>query len=110
VNGVTAAAIGAIAGGVLVLAGRSIVDIPTALVALAAMGLIRKVLKLPEPVIVAAAAIIGFVAFPGLHGEEHDEGNTAGGKYDEQGPGYVWHCFLWLRLGGRSDHGGNDQF
>ncbi len=68
VNGVTAAAIGAITGAVLVLAGRSIVDIPTALVALAAVGLIWKVKKLPEPVIVAAAAIIGFVAFPGLHG------------------------------------------
>lgn len=77
-NGVTAAAIGAIAGGVLVLAGRSIADIPTALVALAAMGLIRKVQKLPEPVIVAAAAIIGFVDFPGLHGEEHDEGQYSG--------------------------------
>jgi chromate transporter len=68
VNGVTAAAIGAITGAVLVLAGRSIVDIPTALVALAAMLLIWKVKKLPEPVIVAAAAIIGFAAFPGLHG------------------------------------------
>ena len=68
VNGVTAAAIGAITGAVLVLAGRSIVDIPTAMVALAAVGLIWKVKKLPEPAIVAAAAIIGFVAFPGLHG------------------------------------------
>ena len=68
VNGVTAAAIGAITGAVLVLAQRSIVDIPTVLVALAAVGLIWKVKKLPEPVIVAAAALIGFVAFPGLHG------------------------------------------
>jgi chromate transporter len=67
VNGVTAAAIGAITGAVLVLAGRSIVDIPTALVALAAMGLISKVKRLPEPVIVAAAAIIGLVIFPGSH-------------------------------------------
>jgi chromate transporter len=50
----------------LVLAGRSIVDIPTALVALAAMGLVWKVKKLPEPVIVATAALIGLVAFPGL--------------------------------------------
>ena len=65
---ITIAAIGAITGAVLVLTGRSIVDIPTALVALAAMLLIWKVKKLPEPVIVAAAAIIGFAAFPGLHG------------------------------------------
>ncbi|MEP6656363.1 MAG: chromate transporter [Betaproteobacteria bacterium] len=68
VNGVTAAAIGAITGAVLVLAGRSIVDLPTVLIALAAVGLIWKVKRLPEPVIVAAAAVIGFVAFPGLHG------------------------------------------
>ena len=65
VNGVTAAAIGAITGAVLILAQRSIVDIPTALLALAAIALIWKVKKLPEPVIVAAAAIIGFVVFPG---------------------------------------------
>lgn len=68
VKGVTAAAIGAITGAVLILAWRSIIDIPTALVALVAMGLIWSVKKLPEPVIVAAAALIGFVAFPGLHG------------------------------------------
>jgi chromate transporter len=67
VNGVTAAAIGAITGAVLILAQRSIVDFPTALVALAAIVLIWKVKKLPEPIIVAAAAIIGFVAFPGGH-------------------------------------------
>jgi chromate transporter len=67
VNGVTAGAIGAITGAVWVLAERSIVDIPTASLALAAVGLIWKVKKLPEPVIVAAAAVIGFVAFPGAH-------------------------------------------
>lgn len=67
VNGVTAAAIGAITGAVLVLAQRSIVDIPTTLIGLAAIGLIWKVKKLPEPIIVVAAAIIGFLVFPGLH-------------------------------------------
>ena len=56
------------AGAVVVLALRSIVDLPTALIALAAMGLIWKVKKLPEPAIVAAAALIGIVAFPGLRG------------------------------------------
>ena len=68
VNGVTAAAIGAITGAVLMLAQRSIVDLSTALVVLAAIGLIWKVKKLPEPVIVAAAAIIGFALFPGGNG------------------------------------------
>jgi chromate transporter len=67
VNGVTAAAIGAITGAVLVLASRSIVDVPTALIALTAVGVIWKLSKVPEPVIVAVAAVIGLLAVPGLH-------------------------------------------
>ena len=64
VDGVTAAAIGAIAGAVIVLAKRSIVDVPTALLAAATLVLLWKVKKLQEPVIVAAAAVIGLVAYP----------------------------------------------
>ena len=67
VDGVTAAAIGAIAGAVIVLGQRSIVDLTTALMALVCVGLIWKVKKLPEPVLVAVAAVIGLAAFPGLH-------------------------------------------
>ncbi len=67
VDGVTAAAIGAITGAVVVLAERSIVDVITALMALVTIGLIWKVKNLPEPVLVAVAAIIGLVAFPGAH-------------------------------------------
>ena len=67
VAGVTAAAIGAITGAVIVLAQRSIVDWLTALMALVTIGLIWKVKKLPEPILVALAAIIGLIAFPGLH-------------------------------------------
>ena len=66
VAGVTAAAIGAITGAVIVLAERSIVDWLTALMALVTIGLIWKVKKLPEPALVAIAAIIGLVAFPGM--------------------------------------------
>jgi len=66
VAGVTAAAIGAITGAVIVLAERSIVDWLTALMALVTIGLIWKVKKLPEPALVAIAAIIGLVAFPGV--------------------------------------------
>jgi chromate transporter len=66
VDGVTAAAIGAITGAVIVLGQRSIVDPMTALIALVTVGLIWKVKKLPEPALVAIAAIIGLVAFPGL--------------------------------------------
>jgi chromate transporter len=64
VDGVTAAAIGAITGAAFVLARRSIVDVPTALLAVASGLLLWRFRKLPEPVIVAAAAIVGLVAYP----------------------------------------------
>lgn len=64
VDGITAAAIGAIAGSVIVIAKRSIIDIPTALIALVTIALLWKFKKLQEPVIVAAAAIIGLIIYP----------------------------------------------
>lgn len=67
VDGVTAAAIGAITGSVIVIAKRSIVDIPTALMALATIVILWKYKKLQEPVIVAGAALIGLVLYPLLH-------------------------------------------
>ena len=67
VEGVTAAAIGAITGAVIVLAGRSIVDIVTAGIAILTVGLVWKVRKLPEPVVVVAAAALGLIVFPMLH-------------------------------------------
>lgn len=67
VDGITAAAIGAIAGSVVVLAQRSIVDIPTALLALVTGFLLWKYKTLKEPVIVIAAALIGLVVYPLMH-------------------------------------------
>lgn len=64
VDGITAAAIGAIAGSVFVIAKRSIIDVPTALIALVTIGLLWKFKKLQEPVVVAAAAILGLVLYP----------------------------------------------
>jgi len=64
VDGITAAAIGAIAGSVIVIAKRSITDIPTALIALVTIALLWKFKKLQEPAIVAAAAVIGLVLYP----------------------------------------------
>ncbi|MDB5825620.1 MAG: chromate transporter [Herminiimonas sp.] len=64
VDGITAAAIGAIAGSVFVIAKRSIVDIPTALIALVTIALLWKFKKLQEPVIVAAAALLGLILYP----------------------------------------------
>ena len=60
VQGATAAATGAIAGAVVVLALRAIVDVPTALVALVSLGVLLR-WKLQEPVLVAAAGAAGLV-------------------------------------------------
>ena len=67
VDGVTAAAVGAITGAVIVLAKRSIVDVPTALLAVATVLLLVKFKKLQEPVVVAGAALIGLALYPLLH-------------------------------------------
>jgi chromate transporter len=61
VDGVTAAAIGAIAGAVLVLTKRTLVDIPTTVIALSTLLLLFRFKKLQEPVIIAVAAIAGIV-------------------------------------------------
>ncbi|NMM11660.1 MAG: chromate transporter [Polaromonas sp.] len=67
VDGVTAAAVGAITGSVIVIAKRSIVDIPTALMALVTIAILWKYKKLQEPVIVVGAALIGLVLYPLTH-------------------------------------------
>lgn len=64
VDGVTAAAIGTIAGAVVVLGQRSITDLPTLALALVTAGLLWKLKKLPEPVIVLGAAVLGFLVYP----------------------------------------------
>jgi chromate transporter len=60
VRGVTAAATGAIAGSVVVLARRSIYDWPTAVIAVVTLAVLFK-WKVPEPVLIAAAAVVGLV-------------------------------------------------
>jgi chromate transporter len=61
VDGITAAAIGAIAGAVIVLGTRTITDIPTLLIALATIAILLKFKKLPEPYVIIAAALVGLV-------------------------------------------------
>lgn len=61
VDGVTAAAIGAIVGAVFILGQRSIIDFPTALIALASAVVLYKFKKIQEPHIVVIAALLGFV-------------------------------------------------
>jgi chromate transporter len=70
VDGVTAAAIGAIGGAVVVLARRTILDDlwqpqwPKVLILVATCGLLASGKKIPEPLIVLAAALIGLAIFP----------------------------------------------
>jgi chromate transporter len=60
VDGVTAGAIGAIAGAVVVLGRRSIIDLPTVLIAAATLlALVTLGRRAPEPLLVAAAGLVG---------------------------------------------------
>jgi chromate transporter len=67
VQGVTAAAVGAITGAVVILGRQSIVDIPTAALAVASLGLLLMTTKVPEPVLVLGAALVGVIVYPLLH-------------------------------------------
>ena len=64
VDGVTAAAIGAITGAVIVIGQRSITDWVTAALALVTAGVLWRFKKVPEPAIVLVAALIGLVVHP----------------------------------------------
>jgi len=61
IDGVTAAAVGAIAGAVVVLAKRQFVDITSALIALAVVLILISFKKIQEPLIILAAAILGLL-------------------------------------------------
>jgi chromate transporter len=64
VDGCTAAAIGTITGAVVVLGRRSITDVPTIVILAVALLLLWKAKKIPEPAIVALAAIAGLIVYP----------------------------------------------
>jgi chromate transporter len=59
VQGVTAAATGAIAGAAFVLGKHAVVDVPTVLIALATLGVLLGPRKVPEPLLIVAAGVIG---------------------------------------------------
>jgi chromate transporter len=64
VDGCTAAAIGTITGAVVVLGRRSITDWPTLAIFAIALVVLWKAKKIPEPIIVAAAAVVGLIVYP----------------------------------------------
>jgi chromate transporter len=59
VDGVTAAATGAIAGAVVVLGRRAIVDAATVAIALVTLLVLIRVRRIPEPLLIVAAGIAG---------------------------------------------------
>jgi chromate transporter len=70
VDGVTAAAIGAIAGACVVLGRRTLFEngwvpeLPKVILLLITVGLLLRFKKLPEPIIVLGAAIVGLIVYP----------------------------------------------
>ncbi|QKJ64753.1 chromate transporter [Flavobacterium sp. M31R6] len=61
VDGITAAVVGALVGAVGVIASRSILDIPTTLIAIATIFALLYIKKIQEPYIIAVAAVLGVV-------------------------------------------------
>jgi chromate transporter len=64
VDGVTAAAVGALTGAVLVIAQRTLTDALTVAMALVMAALLWRFKKLPEPLIVLVAALLGLLLQP----------------------------------------------
>jgi len=62
VQGVTAAAVGAIAGAAFILGKRSLVDVPTILIAVATFALLQ-FKRLPEPLLILVAGVVGLLLF-----------------------------------------------
>ena len=65
VAGVTAAATGAIAGAVVVLGRRAVTDLSTALILAVALVIVVRIKRVPEPVLLLAAGIVGVLVHGG---------------------------------------------
>lgn len=61
VDGITAAVVGALVGSVIVIGKRSIIDIPTVLIALLSIFALLYIKKIQEPYIILLAAILGII-------------------------------------------------
>jgi chromate transporter len=65
VDGVTAAATGAIAGAAFVLGKRAIIDLGTLLICLGTLLVLMRLKKLPEPIVILAAGAVGLLVNKG---------------------------------------------
>jgi len=61
VEGITASVIGALVGSVIIIGSRSILDIPTAIIAITSVLALLYIKKMQEPYIIGVAAIIGLI-------------------------------------------------
>ena len=61
VDGVSAAATGAIAGAAFVLGRRAIIDLPTIVILAVTFAVLTWVKKVPEPLVILAAGIVGLI-------------------------------------------------
>ena len=59
VDGVTAAATGAVAGAAFVLGRRAVVDLTALAVALSVLGVTSRLRKVPEPLLILLAGLVG---------------------------------------------------
>ena len=59
VQGVTAAAVGAIAGAAIILSKRAVMDLPTILIAAVSLLVLLRFKKIPEPLIILGSGIVG---------------------------------------------------
>jgi len=62
VTGVTAAATGAIAGAAFILGRRALVDLGSVAICLMAFAVISRVKRMPEPLVIVSAGLVGLVA------------------------------------------------
>jgi chromate transporter len=65
VQGVTAAAVGAIAGAAVILGRRALVDVPTILIAVLTFVALLGLKKIPEPILILASGVVGVLLFKG---------------------------------------------
>ncbi len=67
VKGVTAAAVGAITGAVFILGSRSLVDLYSIVIAGVSLGVLSLNRKVPEPVVILFAGLVGLFLLRGAH-------------------------------------------
>jgi chromate transporter len=67
VKGVTAAAVGAIVGAVFILGSRTLIDWNSVLIAGASLGILLLLKKVPEPVLILMAGLVGLFLMRSAH-------------------------------------------